>query len=150
MTLVRRGSAQVACFFDRLAEANAIVEWVDDRHLHHSPFHLLETWPVMPIFFVVELAMQGRDLSHIDINDGNPGYRRRDARSNGAPTHREDLHVYRSARLDAMLPIDLAAEEIDVKLTGLFQRENPENRGDALKFNCHLDLARSFFQTVAN
>jgi len=73
MTLVRRGSAQVACFFDRLAEANAIVEWVDDRHLHHSPFHLLETWPVMPIFFVVELAMQGRDLSHIDINDGTRG-----------------------------------------------------------------------------
>src|SRR5262249_3986358 len=129
-----------ACF-DRLAEADAIAERVDHRHLPHSPFHLLEARPVVAIFFFLYLPTEVREVGHIDIRGGS---RRTVAMVLAQMQHQlaaGDLHVDGSARLGAILPIDLAAEKIEVELARLFQRENPENRHHALELDCHADLS---------
>src|SRR4051812_25100870 len=45
------------------------------------------------------------------------------------------LHVERQVGLKPMLPIDLEAEELDVKLTGLGFVEDPQDRRDSSKFH---------------
>src|SRR5262249_18055181 len=58
------------------------------------------------------------------------------AQMNHQPVAR-DLHVDRSTRLEAMLPINLEAEKIQVKLTRLVGREDAKDRNGALELHCH-------------
>ena len=44
-----------------------------------------------------------------------------------------DLHVQRHAGLEAMLPVDLEAEPVDVELAGLAFVEAPQDRNDRVK-----------------
>jgi hypothetical protein len=102
-----------AVFFDRLAKADAIPKWVDDRHLHHAPFHLLERWAIMPIPTLIEFSMECGDARHVDIRDRA----RRTvavvlAKMNDQGVTR-DLHIGGGIRLGAILPIDLASQKID-------------------------------------
>ena len=120
-----------------LAKRNPIVERIGHGQLRHAPFLRLQAGAVVAIFLVVQLAMQGLNAGHIDIND-----RARRAVSVvlaqiDGKSCSGNLHEHRRIRLEAVLSFDLEAEKVEVEFARLLQRENPENRDGALKLDRH-------------
>src|SRR6202030_93553 len=137
-TVSTSGSSGI--FLHGLAEGDAVGEWVDDRHLQHAPLLLIQTRAVMPIFLVVQFAVQ---VPHAIGDDIGVGARRTVAvmfAEMNDERAAQNLHVDRQVGLKLTLPIDLAAQKIDIEFAGFFQGENAENRNGALKFDCHAIL----------
>src|SRR4051794_30856296 len=87
-----------------LAKRDPIVERIGYRQLRHAPVLLLQPGPIVAIFLVDQLAMQGLNAGHVNINDRT----RRAvtvvlAKIDCKPAS-GDLHEYRRIRLEAVLP----------------------------------------------
>src|SRR5580692_12832271 len=67
-TVSTSGSSGI--FLHGLAEGDAVGEWVDDRHLQHAPLLFIQTRAVMPIFLVVQFAVQVPHAVGDDIGVG--------------------------------------------------------------------------------
>src|ERR1700677_389206 len=124
-------------FVDPLAKADEIPERVDRPGLQRAPWRLLKTRPHVAIILRADLAMEFLDAAH-----HHPQPRARRAITVVLAQVQDEvaaryLAVERRVVVEAVIPVDLEAEEALIELVRLGDVEDAQDRHDADELNGH-------------